>query len=63
MTVSLSVKTKKDSPKSMVISIYYKKKLVVDQFIANNTAEGSVKVVFPQMLDVEIFDVTPQITE
>lgn len=62
MTVSLSVKTKKDSPKSMVISIYLII-LVVDQFIANNTAEGSVKVVFPQMLDVEIFDVTPQITE
>ena len=60
--VSLSVKTKKDSPKSMVISIYLII-LVVDQFIANNTAEGSFKVVFPQMLDVEIFDVTPQITE
>ena len=62
MMVSLSVKTKKDSPKFMVISIYLII-LVVDQFIANNTAEGSVKVVFPQMLDVEIFDVTPQITE
>ena len=46
----------------MVISIYLII-LVVDQFIANNTAEGSVKVVFPQMLDVEIFDVTPQFTE
>lgn len=32
--------------------------LVVDQYIANNTAESSVKVVFPQLLDIEIIDVT-----
>lgn len=32
--------------------------LVVDQFIANNTAEGSVKVVAPHLLDINIADVT-----
>ncbi len=32
--------------------------IVVDQHIANNTAESSVKVVFPQLLDIEIVDVT-----
>lgn len=32
--------------------------LVVDQFIANNTADGSVKIVHPALLDVEIVDVT-----
>ena len=32
--------------------------LVTDQFIANNSAESSVKVVFPQLLDLEIADVT-----
>jgi hypothetical protein len=31
---------------------------VVDQFIANNTAEGSVKIVQPSLLDLEIEDVT-----
>lgn len=37
--------------------------IVVDQFIANNTAESSVKVVFPWILDVEIADVTQQLME
>lgn len=32
--------------------------IVVDQFIANNTADGSVKIVPPSLLDVEIVDVT-----
>ena len=32
--------------------------LVVDQYIANNTADGSVKVVFPHLLDIEVVDVT-----
>lgn len=31
---------------------------VVDQHIKNNTAEGSVKVVYPFLLDLEIVDVT-----
>jgi hypothetical protein len=31
---------------------------VVDTSIANNTAESSVKVVFPKILDIEICDVT-----
>ena len=34
--------------------------LVVDQFIANNTADGSVKIVHPALLDIEIQDVTEQ---
>jgi hypothetical protein len=34
--------------------------LVVDQFIANNTADGSVKIVFPHLLDIEIVDVTQE---
>ena len=34
---------------------------VVDQTIANNTAEGSVKVVFPHFLDIEISDVQQQL--
>ncbi len=32
--------------------------LVVDQNIANNTADSSIKVVFPHFLDIEISDVT-----
>lgn len=37
--------------------------LVVDQYIANNTADGSVKVVFPHLLDIEVVDVTTQISD
>ncbi len=32
--------------------------VVTDQYIANNTAEGSVKIVHPFLLDIEIQDVT-----
>jgi hypothetical protein len=32
----------------------------VDQYIANNTADASVRVVVPFLLDIEIADVTPQ---
>ena len=32
--------------------------IVVDQFIANNTAESSVKVVFPKVLDIKNIDIT-----
>jgi hypothetical protein len=31
---------------------------VIDQNIANNTAESSVRVVFPKLIDVEISDIT-----
>jgi len=34
--------------------------LVVDKYIANNTADGSVKIVHPDLLDIEIQDVTEQ---
>jgi len=34
--------------------------LVVDQYIKNNTADGSVKIVFPHLLDIEIVDVTQE---
>ena len=34
--------------------------LVVDKYITNNTAEGSVKIVHPALLDIEIQDVTQQ---
>ena len=34
--------------------------LVVDKHIANNTADGSVKIVHPALLDIEIQDVTEQ---
>ena len=34
--------------------------LVVDKYIANNTADGSVKIVHPALLDIEIQDVTEQ---
>ena len=37
--------------------------LVVDQNIANNTAESSIRVAFPQLIDVEISDVTRQLVE
>jgi hypothetical protein len=33
---------------------------VTDRDITNNTAEGSVKVVYPFILDLEIVDVTEQ---
>lgn len=36
--------------------------IVSDRLIPNNTAESSVKVVFPSMLDIDIVDVTEQIT-
>lgn len=36
---------------------------VVDQTIANNTADGSVKVVFPHSVDIDITDVTQQIVD
>lgn len=36
----------------------YSSVIVVDQNIANNTAESSIKVVFPALLDVEISDIT-----
>jgi hypothetical protein len=32
--------------------------VVTDQYIANNTADGSVKIVFPHLLDIEVVDVT-----
>ena len=35
--------------------------LVEDTNIANNTAESSVRVVFPQLLDIEVSDITQQI--
>jgi hypothetical protein len=31
---------------------------VIDQNIANNTAESSIRVVFPKLIDVEISDIT-----
>jgi hypothetical protein len=34
--------------------------IVTDNVIPNNTAESSVKVVFPSLLDIEIADVTEQ---
>ena len=37
--------------------------VVVDQFIANNTAEGSVRIVAPSLLDVEIADVSRQMLD
>ena len=37
--------------------------LVVDQNIANNTAESSIRVAFTQLIDVEISDVTRQLVE
>ena len=37
--------------------------LVVDQNIANNTAESSIRVAFPQLIDVEISDITRQLVE
>ena len=39
----------------------YSSVIVVDQNIANNTAESSIKVVFPAFLDVEISDITKQL--
>jgi len=36
---------------------------VVDNQIPNNTAEGSVKIVYPFYLDLEIADVTQQIVD
>lgn len=32
--------------------------IVQDQSIANNTAESSVKIVFPNLLDIDIVDVS-----
>ena len=37
--------------------------VVVDQNIANNTAESSIRVVFPHFMDVEVSDVTKQLVE
>lgn len=37
--------------------------IVIDQYIANNTAEGSVKIVPPSLLDIEIVDVTTHMIE
>jgi len=37
--------------------------IVVDQYIANNTAEGSVKIVTPSLLDVDIVDVSQQMLD
>lgn len=37
--------------------------LVIDQNIANNTAESSIVVAFPQLIDVEISDITKQLVE
>lgn len=36
---------------------------VIDKQIANNTAESSVRVVYPSLIDIEISDVTNQIVE
>lgn len=36
---------------------------MVDQNIANNTAESSIKVVYPALLDVEISDITKQLVD
>ena len=37
--------------------------IVVDQYIANNTADGSVKIVFPHLLDLEIVDISEQMLD
>jgi|LauGreDrversion4_2_1035121.scaffolds.fasta_scaffold42097_5 hypothetical protein len=41
----------------------YSSVIVIDQNIANNTAESSIKVVFPILLDVEISDITKQLLD
>lgn len=37
--------------------------IVVDQLISNNTAEASVKIVYPSLLDIEVVDVTRNILD
>ena len=61
--VFLLVKIKKALSILSVIPYLSNWSLVVDQFIANNTAEGSVKVVAPHLLDLDIVDVTPQMLD
>jgi hypothetical protein len=60
---SSSAKTKKAMQESQVRISKTNNHIVVDKNIANNTADSSIRVVFPSIVEVQISDISQQLID